>query len=70
MEAGKRYKKVTTIQYVEDAKGQYLAMRGPGGNVGVMDLSVKTSMGLPMDPTTKKPYAEAGFAVNDLTVIK
>lgn len=69
IEAGKRYKKLTTITWVEDAKGMHLGKMGPGGAVGVLDLSVKTPLGLPQDPATKKPYADAGFTKDETVVV-
>lgn len=77
-EAGKRYKKVIikgkpavaatedTVDWVEDPKGMHLAKRGPmGSGIGLLNLSVKTSLGLPTDPITGKPYADAGFTPDE-----
>ena len=65
VEEGKRYKKVTTITWVEDSKGKYLGKKGPGGSIGLLDLSITTHLGLPQDPATKKPYSDAGFTPDE-----
>lgn len=64
IEIGKRYRRSKGV-YVADAKGKYLGKRVMWFWIGVLNLSVKTAYGYPINPATGKLYIDEGFAVDD-----
>lgn len=67
---GMRYKKIKDHEtgmchYEQDDKGKHLALPGPMGSCGYLDLSVNTFMGLPIDPNIGNPYANEGFTTDE-----